>query len=309
MKIFYSWQSDLDKKSNQYFLKDRLKEVIKGINGNLFSPVRLDHDTKNESGSPEIKQTIFNKIDSTDIFISDVSIINQDSGHRKSPNPNVLIELGYAIPKIGWSQIILLYNEHYGHENDLPFDIRGRRLVKYSIKPDDTKSKLKQAEIKEKLSNAIKAILFDLNHKQSKIKEVNDIEATIAFTEAIFDENHKYECNLKMSFTFANMSKLNLNNLVFETTMNGIKIPKLSRETNKVFYSGKPINYDLSVPLNDISSNLNFEVRYATDEVPFNTKKVSIQVSRENRIKRMGKAVASENYYKITEIKPETNIG
>ncbi len=306
MKVFYSWQSDLDKESNHFFLRDRLKEVIKEINGNLLLPVRLDHDTKDESGSPEIKQTIFNKIDSTDIFISDVSIINQKTNHRKSPNPNVLIELGYAIPKIGWSQIILLYNEFYGNENDLPFDIRGRRLLKYSISPDDSKSKTKKSEIRQKLSNAIKAILFDLDKKQIEIKEEEDIELKMTFHEAIIDRDYIYKCFLKLTFTFINLTKRNLSNLIFETTINNQKIPKLSEETNATFYSGKPINIDFSVPLNDISGVLNFEVRFATDEIPFKIKKRSIQISQKSRLKMTGQSAAMENYCEIKEIKPVT---
>lgn len=61
----------------------------------------IDRDTQGLAGAPDIGDSIYDKIDSADIFIADVTIINQDYAGRKTPNPNVLIELGYAIKALG----------------------------------------------------------------------------------------------------------------------------------------------------------------------------------------------------------------
>jgi hypothetical protein len=65
------------------------------------------------------------------LFIADISIINPNSKERKTPNPNVLIELGYAIKKLGFKNTIFIFNNYYGNPNDLPFDIRQNRILQY----------------------------------------------------------------------------------------------------------------------------------------------------------------------------------
>lgn len=76
------------------------------------------------------------KIDESDLFIADVSIINakDNTSTRKTPNPNVMFELGYAACRLGWNRIICLFNVDYGEMGDLPFDIKHRRIAAYSLK-------------------------------------------------------------------------------------------------------------------------------------------------------------------------------
>lgn len=102
-KIFYSWQSDLDAKTNKYFIRDLIEKAAKKINKEIDNPMpfdlRIDSDTIGVSGSPNIVDKIFEKITNCSVFIADVSIINSESSAnlRKTPNPNVMIELGYAV--------------------------------------------------------------------------------------------------------------------------------------------------------------------------------------------------------------------
>ncbi|WP_444544716.1 hypothetical protein, partial [Shewanella glacialipiscicola] len=60
MKIFYSWQSDIENKFNRNFIKDCLERAIKQLNQDLKieDALRLDHDTKDVQGSPDIASTI-----------------------------------------------------------------------------------------------------------------------------------------------------------------------------------------------------------------------------------------------------------
>jgi hypothetical protein len=47
------------------------------------------------------------------VFVADVTPINAGSDHRLCPNPNVLIELGYAVKALGWSRIVMVLNTAY----------------------------------------------------------------------------------------------------------------------------------------------------------------------------------------------------
>lgn len=143
-KIFYSWQSDLPSNTNRGFIESCLKKVIKQIDKDL--PFKLefniDRDTKSEIGTPNILESIFKKIDRSKIFIADISIINSDSSGRKCPNPNVLVELGYAARVLGWERVFCFYNTDYGSIEELPFDLRQRRPIQYSLK-DKNKSEVR----------------------------------------------------------------------------------------------------------------------------------------------------------------------
>ena len=101
--IFYSWQSDLPNATNRTLIQKCLKAAVLAINNpNLEIEIKVDQDTQGLSGSPDIAQSLFEKIDNSEIFVCDISIINFDQGKRKIPNPNVLIELGYAAKALGW---------------------------------------------------------------------------------------------------------------------------------------------------------------------------------------------------------------
>lgn len=173
--VFYSWQSDLNKKTNHFFinsaLKDALKKVGKKAKNEFELDIRLDSDTKNLPGAPEISKEILDKIEICDIFIADVSIaIPKTKSSRPSPNPNVLIELGYAICKIGWDKIILVFNDSSGEfPSDLPFDIRGHRTARYSFKGE---SDNKKQEI-EKLSGIFVKAISTIIEKTDLISTIN----------------------------------------------------------------------------------------------------------------------------------------
>ena len=78
MKVFYSWQSDLDKRTNQNFIGDALERAAKKLGNDETIDVVpvIDRDTRGTIGSPDIIAKILEKIDSSEIFVCDVSIIN-----------------------------------------------------------------------------------------------------------------------------------------------------------------------------------------------------------------------------------------
>ena len=160
--IFYSWQSDLSSKTNRSFILDVLNKAAKHLqrDDSILVEPRVDHDTAGVAGSPDIAGTIFAKIRSTQVFVCDVSIINANSKFRKTPNPNVLVELGYAISTLGLDRIIMIINTAYGEASMLPFDLQGLRLLPYHL-PASFEDKVESKRILEpKLRDALKLILL-----------------------------------------------------------------------------------------------------------------------------------------------------
>lgn len=132
-KIFYSWQSDLPGATNKNFILQCLQNVAKKIASDDTVEVEpvIDRDTLGLPGSPDIITAIFHKIVNADIFVADISLINSQFEGRKTPNPNVLIELGYALRCLGHERIILTFNTAFGILEQLPFDLRSRRIMTY----------------------------------------------------------------------------------------------------------------------------------------------------------------------------------
>lgn len=171
--IFYSWQSDLQNSTNRSFIESALENAIKIINSNLVidepdreSDLSLDKDTKGIPGTPPIADVIFNKISNSAVFVPDLTFVGLSENDRKIPNPNVLIEYGWALANLGYSKIIPIMNSAYGEVSSetLPFDMKHlRHPITYSLRPDESSEN--KTKIKEKLiSQLVDAIKLILEH-------------------------------------------------------------------------------------------------------------------------------------------------
>src|SRR4051794_18745396 len=132
-KIFYSWQKDLPNKTNRGLIGDALELAVKELHRDPeieIEPV-IDRDVAGMPGSPDIAHTILAKIKEAEVFVADVSTINRGAEGRPTPNPNVLVELGYAMGVLGHERIIMVLNAAYGDPELLPFDLRQRIAVVY----------------------------------------------------------------------------------------------------------------------------------------------------------------------------------
>lgn len=144
LTIFYSWQSDTlyNSKSIRIALREacnKLESKIAGVH------ISIDEATSNQIGSLHIPSSILLNISSSDIFISDLSTVGSTfDGKKKLQNPNVLIELGYAISQLGWDRIALLFNKEQGDFRDLPFDIEKRSCLDFKISADNDKAGIGQ---------------------------------------------------------------------------------------------------------------------------------------------------------------------
>lgn len=160
--VFYSWQSDLPDGTNRQAIRSALRVASNKVETETTAlRVVLDEATRGEPGSPNIPATILEKIRSCDVFVCDITTINAaaDSALRRTPNPNVLFELGYAVAHVGWQRVVMLSNSEFGEVVDAPFDIDRHRISTYKISPTDPKNKGNHSQLSTLLGEAILSVV------------------------------------------------------------------------------------------------------------------------------------------------------
>lgn len=172
MKIFYSWQSDLPNGINRGFIETAIEKAIKVIvsDGSIAIVPVIDSDTAGVAGSRDIGQTILKKIEECEVFVADVTIINSNDTGRKTPNPNVLFELGYALRSIGESRIILVQNTEYGPPELLPFDLRMKKVITYSMNPESEEKAPERNILYKKLESELRVMIPEVLESQKGVK-------------------------------------------------------------------------------------------------------------------------------------------
>ena len=145
---------------------EALERATKAIQSDATLGVEpvVDRDTAGVPGSPEIAATILKKITQAAVFVPDVSLVTSGEPLRSSPNPNVLVELGFAIAQLGWGRIVMVMNTEFGEPPSLPFDLRGRRIVTYRYSDTSGQGKADERRpprrlLEKKLTEAITGIL------------------------------------------------------------------------------------------------------------------------------------------------------
>jgi hypothetical protein len=166
-RVFYAWQSDAPASVNRSLIRKAVESAIKRIAADtaIEDAPRLDQNTKGVAGTPQIAETILEKIRGCSAFVGDVTLVGSvdsagaSADSKRTPNPNVLIELGYAAAAVGWERTILVMNTAYGLPDDLPFDLRHRRWpIRFSAKPADTFDSVR-SKLSAKIENALRLIL------------------------------------------------------------------------------------------------------------------------------------------------------
>jgi hypothetical protein len=164
--IFYSWQSDRSTKEGRNLIERALEAAVKRISdditveASLRDQLRLDKDTKDAPGSPPIFQTILDKIDAAAVVVADLTICGSRQDGRFSPNPNVLIEYGFALKALGHGRLIAVMNVAHGKpsRDSLPFNLADRRFpIVYEV-PDDAVDEVRR-QAREKLSKELEDAL------------------------------------------------------------------------------------------------------------------------------------------------------
>lgn len=183
--VFYSWQSDLPNAVNRGFIQQALEGAAKAIRNDDSIEVEpvIERDTQNVPGAPQIADAIFDKIAASDVFVADVSFIANGKrprrGSRPCPNPNVLVELGYAAKAIGWDRIVLVMNTHFGRVEQLPFDLRMRRTLGYEAAPGDSEKSIARRDLQGRLESTLREILLRRSRMTAKPAAVDAALASV----------------------------------------------------------------------------------------------------------------------------------
>lgn len=159
--VFYSWQSDIKAAANRSLILDALEAAAKelaNVEEIAVEPV-IDRDTASVPGAPDIGKTIFEKIDASAVVVADVTIVNPGAGTRPTPNPNVMIELGYALRSVGGERVVLVQNTAFGKPEVLPFDLRQKRVLTYESAEDAQSRAPERKALQARLREALLLIL------------------------------------------------------------------------------------------------------------------------------------------------------
>ncbi len=182
LTIFYSWQSDTSAGVNRSFIERALREALRRLNSDATlepalrdQTLELDKDTTGVPGSPPIIETILRKIETCTVFVADLTFVSSSLFELKAarrqprlvPNPNVLIEYGYALKCHSHSALVGVVNECFGaaDPNNLPFDLRHLRWpIRYNLHPNASASE-KAAEFEKLTKTLVEALRLILQHR------------------------------------------------------------------------------------------------------------------------------------------------
>jgi hypothetical protein len=189
LTVFYSWQSDSPSNLNRSFIEKALVEALKRLHSDATlenalrdATVELDKDTQGVAGSPPIAETILRKIEECAVFVADLSFVgeskkgftNASGKPRQFPNPNVLIEYGYAHKCHSHAKLIGIINTAYGKPDaeSLPFDLRHLRWpICYHLADSSAGNKNDQFEtLVQTLVKAVGLILSNHSTPNTPVK-------------------------------------------------------------------------------------------------------------------------------------------
>jgi len=176
-KVFWSWQSDLFPKACRDFIRSALADAVGAVSTDLgledADRPELDHDTKGEAGMVDIAAVILRKIAASAVFVADLTPVAKAPDGKALPNPNVLVELGWAFYKPGLDRVIGVLNT--ASESDienLPFDIRHRRVLTYHLE-EEADEKTRTREYKRLVKSLTGALHTNLS------ASLNDVAAAV----------------------------------------------------------------------------------------------------------------------------------
>jgi hypothetical protein len=198
--VFFSWQTDTPAREGRNFIEKALKNAIKKIASDtdvedaIREELELDKDTLGVPGSPAIVDTILGKIDNATVFLPDLTFIGKRPDGRPTPNPNVLIEYGWALKSIGLPRMLPVMNAAFGKPTweSMPFDMAHLRFpIAYTL-PEDATDEHREEErkgLEKRLGEALKTFFSSDEFKATLPKpEVDSIQELISSMPALTDE-------------------------------------------------------------------------------------------------------------------------
>ena len=166
----------------------------------LRGELLVDRDTQHVPGSPPIFDTILDKIQKAVIFVPDLTFVGTRANGKPVPNPNVLLEYGYALNQHGHRRIIAVMNSAYGEptQENMPFNLGHRRFpIRYTLHEDatDETRKTVRDSLSKELDAAIR-LIFDSEEYKASLPVVKRPRTALDEAEDYADEV-EYEAALK----------------------------------------------------------------------------------------------------------------
>jgi hypothetical protein len=160
LNLFWSWQSESPVRIGRILVRDALKEAIEQLklSADIVEPERdttkIDHDHGRVSGGAGLVREILTMIDGAAAFVADVTAVGRigsgvdiqpENAGNKLINSNVALELGYALRALGERKLILVFNSHYGWQEDLPFSVRNQAdAIAFTLPRNAGRSEIEQ---------------------------------------------------------------------------------------------------------------------------------------------------------------------
>lgn len=170
-KIFWSWQSDAPKRETRDLIQVALYAAVQDVSGEFDKAKRIevDQDVKGVIGMAPIAETILDKIDAATVFVGDVTpvaVIGKGRNRKLLPNPNVMLELGYARRALSMGRLIPVFNRAIRSTrfDDLPFDLRHLTgTIVYELAEGALKSELRRVrkDLRKRLAEKLRAMIAD----------------------------------------------------------------------------------------------------------------------------------------------------
>lgn len=300
-KIFYSWQSDLPGSKTRSFIRECIDEAIDLAQETEAIEAERDEATSGTTGSPNIVTTLFSKIDDCDLFVADLSLCYTEDQKKakRSPNPNVLFELGYAVKTLGWDRIVCLCNTDYGDQ--YPFDVAHNRILAFSL---EGKSK---REVKNDLSRIIFYNIRDIRKQQPRAK--NGMATHIIGTYNY--EKHIVEaCLVPIDIKSQESFVLHNEELIKKASNLLVEIQELTNRISKIKQSGVQAPPELSTPVAATNPQYAEVVRllsesYKKTETPVICKD---KEKDKERIKNWLKVEVTDDFFELGGLKKVTQL-
>jgi hypothetical protein len=184
--------------------------------------LHLDHDTKDVTGMPDVAATILEKIDAATVFVGDVTPVGATppvKGNegvkpgRPLMNPNVAIELGYALRSISDKNVLAVLNLAYGDETGLPFDIKHKRWpIKYQLVEEATSTEIKaqQKVLKDQFITALRGFISEPAKLESTFAETPPRVGKAFYFEDGLSLGHARQLDLDMYMPFRDVLYLRI---------------------------------------------------------------------------------------------------
>jgi len=170
--VFYAWQSDSLERLNRHLIRFALNLAARNISDDpaIGVRVRIDADTEGVLGHIPVTDTILKKIAVCDAFVPDLTFVAVTEAGKIVPNPNVMLEYGYALRAKSHSVMIPVMNAAYGPADKLPFDMGHlRHPLQYELPATATNAERRavRKSLTEELERILRLMIAEAPVKQT----------------------------------------------------------------------------------------------------------------------------------------------